>query len=289
MNIHPTAIVDSSARLGPDVVIGPYAVVGADVEIGARTRIGPHVVVLDHVRVGEDCDIHAHAVLGDVPQDLKFRGVISYVIIGPGCVIREGVTIHRGTDEGSATVVGARCYLMANSHVAHNCRLGDRVIMANGALLAGDVQVGDGAIISGNAVVHQFTRIGSLAMLSGGAAVGQDVLPFCTVAAAERNRVGGVNIIGMRRAGFTAEQRRQVRRAFEIVFRSGLSLREAVERLRAEFPDGPAATWAPFIEGARRGICRWRPRRGRRATRDAEEFENELASDMEGGYQGLPR
>lgn len=255
MSIHPTAVIDPTARIDDAAEIGPYAVIGAEVEIGPRCRIGPHAAVLDYVRLGEGCDVYAHAVLGGTPQDLKFRGVVSYVDIGPGCVIREGATVHRGTREGTATVVGRNCFLMANSHVGHNARLGEGVILANGALLAGDVEVGDRAFLSGNVVVHQFVRIGPMAMLAGGCAIGLDVLPCCTTVAAERNRIAGLNVVGMRRAGVGPEERRLVRRAFEIVFRSGFNRLRILERLRTECVRGPAAEWADFIEGSRRGVC----------------------------------
>ncbi len=259
MNIHPTAVVHPDAKLGRDVEIGPGAVIGPGVVVGDRCRIGPHAVLLERVILAAGCRVHAHAVLGDVPQDLKFRGVDSRVEIGERCVIREGVTIHRGTHEGSATVIGPDCFLMANSHVAHNCRLGAGVILANGVLLAGDVEVGDRAFLSGNVIVHQFTRIGGLAMIGGGAGIGLDILPGCTAAGVERNRVAGLNWVGLRRAGVTPEERLQLRAAFRLVFQSGLPIDEVVRRLRSEFTSGLAASWAAFIEGSRRGICRrWR-------------------------------
>ncbi|MCX7818934.1 MAG: acyl-ACP--UDP-N-acetylglucosamine O-acyltransferase [Kiritimatiellae bacterium] len=269
MSIHPTAIVHPRAELGNDVEIGPGAVIGPHVVVGDRCRIGPYAVLLEHVRLGPDCRIHAHAVLGDVPQDLKFRGADSHVEIGERCVIREGVTIHRGTHAGSATVIGPGCFLMANSHVAHNCRLGAGVILANGVLLAGDVEIGDRAFLSGNVIVHQFTRIGALAMIGGGAGIGLDILPGCTAAGVERNRVAGLNLVGLRRAGVTPEERQQLRAAFRLVFQSGRPLAEVMERLRTDFTEGLAATWAAFIEGSRRGICR----RCRRRREDADEAD----------------
>jgi len=255
VSIHPTAVIDPGAELGRDVTVGPFAVIGRGCAIGDGCRIGPHATVLEYVKLGPNCRVHSHAVLGDVPQDLKFKDVPSFVEAGADCVFREGVTVHRGTHENSATVLGRGCFLMANSHVAHNGKIGDFVIMANGALLAGDVQVGDRAFISGNAVVHQFTRIGALAMLSGNAGIGKDVLPYCTVAGVRRNVVAGLNVVGMRRAGFAPADRITVKRAFDIVFRSGLNIHQALERLRAECNTGPAAAWIPFIEQSRRGIC----------------------------------
>ena len=254
--LHPTAVIDPSARLADGVRVGPYCVIGEDVIVGEGCQLGPHAVLLPHTRLGARCRVHAHAVLADWPQDLKFKGVLSRVEVGDECVIREGVTIHRGTHENSATVIGRGCFLMANSHVAHNVTLGDGVILANGALLAGDVQVGDRAFISGNVVIHQFTRIGRLAMLSGLSGIGMDVLPFCTTAGVMRNTIAGLNIVGMRRAGLSPAERLEVKCAFKIVFRSGLGLKETIEALRREFTSGPASEWADFIAGSRRGICR---------------------------------
>ena len=255
MPIHPTAIVDSKAELGTGVGIGPYAVIGPDVRIGDGCEIGPHAVLHRWTRLGAGCRVHAHAVLGDLPQDLKFAGVESYVEIGPETVVREGVTIHRGTKNLSSTVVGRGCYLMVNSHLGHNVRIGDHVILANGVLLAGDTEVGDRAFLSGNVIVHQFTRIGRLAMISGGGGIGKDVPPFCMTAGVQRNTVAGLNIVGMRRAGFGGPDRLQVKRAFELLYRSGLNTSQALERMRAEFTTGPAAEWVPFIEQSRRGVC----------------------------------
>jgi UDP-N-acetylglucosamine acyltransferase len=211
--------------------------------------------VLRNVTIGPNCRIHAGAVIGDLPQDLAFQPAETFVRIGAGCVIREHVTIHRGTKPGTATVVGDGCYLMANSHLGHNVRLGNRVIVANGALLAGYVDVDDEAFISGNVVIHQFVRIGRLAMLSGGCAIGKDVPPFCTTVAAERNRIGGLNTVGMRRAGLSPAERAQVKRAFTLLYRSHLNVSQALERMGHEFTNGPAADIVAFVGASRRGIC----------------------------------
>lgn len=262
MSVHATALVDPAARLGPGVEIGPLAVIGPDVEIGAGCRIGPHVVVHRYTQLGPRCVVHAGAVLGDTPQDLAFREAESRVRIGAETELREGVTVHRGTKPGTETVIGERCLLMANSHVGHNTQLGREVIMANGVLLAGYVTVGDRAFLSGNALVHQFCRIGRLALLSGGCAVSKDVPPFCVIGTITFNRVSGLNVVGMRRAGLTPTERLAVKRAFRILYREGLSVRQALPRLRAGFPDGPAAEFATFIEASRRGICGLEPGAG---------------------------
>lgn len=256
MQIHPTAIVDAGTRLGAQVEIGPYAVLGADVVIGDGTRIGPHAVVHPHTTLGRDCSVHAHAVLGDTPQDFAFKPDIrSFVRVGDGVTIREHVTIHRGTKPDTATEVGDGCFLMAGAHLAHNVRLGRRVLLANNALLAGYVEVGDGAFISGGVVIHQFTRIGRLALLSGNAGIGKDIPPFCIAAGVHLNTIAGLNVIGLRRAGFTPDQRRQIKRAFDLLYRAGLNFRAVPEAIRSEFADGPALEIADFVAASRRGVC----------------------------------
>lgn len=256
MHIHPTALIDPGAQLGAHVRVGPYAVVANDVTVGDDTAIGPHAVVHPYTTIGCGCSVHAHAVLGDLPQDLAFKVENrSFVRIGDGVTIREHVTIHRGTKPDTVTEVGDGCFLMAGAHLAHNVKLGRRVLMANNALLAGYVDVGDGAFISGGAVVHQFTRIGRLALLSGLSGIGKDVPPFCICHGVTRNQVAGLNVIGMRRAGIDAEGRKQIKRAFELLYRSGLNFRVVPAAIRAEFAEGPALEFAAFVEASKRGVC----------------------------------
>jgi UDP-N-acetylglucosamine acyltransferase len=249
-------VIESGARIGQNVTIGPFSVIERDVVIGDRSVLGPHVHVLGHATIGEACRIHAGAVIGDLPQDLGFKDEVSYVRIGRQCVIREHVTIHRGTKAGTVTEVGNQCFLMAHSHVAHNAKLGDRVIMANGALLAGYVEVGDRAFISGNAGVHQFCRIGTTAMIGGGAIVTKDVPPYCTVRTNSLNAVVGLNAVGMRRAGLSTEERMGVKRVFGLLYRSGLNVTQAMSRIRDEYPTGVGQLFADFVEQSHRGICR---------------------------------
>lgn len=256
MNIHSTAIVNSKAELGANVTVGPFCVIDADVKIGANTRIGPHVTILPFTSIGAGCTIHACAVLGDLPQDLAFKDAASYVRIGANCTIREGVTIHRGTKPETETVTGEGCYLMANSHLAHNVRLGNQVVLANGALLAGYVEVGERAFISGNAVVHQFCRIGKLAMISGNSAISKDVPPFCTVRGA-RNSIAGLNVVGLKRAGFGVPERLAVKRAFHVLYQSGLNVSQATAKIRADSPFGAVLEFCEFVEQSKRGICRF--------------------------------
>jgi UDP-N-acetylglucosamine acyltransferase len=271
MNIHPTALVDPAASLDPQVTVGPFAVIERDVQIGTGSVIGPRASVLRYSRIGCNCRIHAGAVIGDVPQDLAFKEQVSHVRIGDGCVIREYVTIHRGTKPDTVTELGNECFLMACSHVGHNCKLGNQVILANGVLLAGYVEVGERAFISGNAVVHQFVRIGRLAMLGGLAAISKDVPPFCTARSITPNAIMCLNIVGLRRAGFTPEGRLAVKRAFKVLYQSGLNVRQAVAQLRQEFPaDSPASDIAEFVAGSKRGICRLYARAGTSSDEAAE-------------------
>ncbi len=255
MSIHPTAIIESGAQLGQNVRVGPYAFIERGAQVGDGCSIGPHAVIYRYTTLGPNCRVHACAVLGDLPQDVAFKDEPSYVKIGADCVLREGVTIHRGTKAETATVVGDGCFLMVNSHLGHNVQLGKGVIMANGSLLAGYVEVGDRAFISGNAVVHQFVRIGRLAMLSGGSGIGKDVPPFCTVHGIARNSIAGMNIVGMRRAGLGLEDRKQVKEAFRILYRSGLNTSQAVERMEQTFRSGVGLEFLEFVKASHRGIC----------------------------------
>ncbi len=256
MTIHPTAQIDPGAELGPGVTVGPFAVIEKEVTIGEGTQIGPHACVLRHTTLGRNCRVHAGAIIGDLPQDVGFKGGVSYVRIGNGTLIREHVTIHRGTEEGTATEIGDDCMIMATAHLAHNVRLGNRVLVVSGALLAGHVQVDDRAFISGNVVVHQFTRIGRLAMLGGACGVSRDVPPFCTVKPLGTNDLLGLNIVGLRRAGVGPEDRLALKKAFHLWFRSGLNLRQATQEVRRQLGSCPAVMeMADFIDATRRGIC----------------------------------
>lgn len=253
--IHPMACVDPGAELDDDVVVGPFSYIADRVRIGAGSRLGPHVTVLSQTTLGQRCRVHAGAVLGDLPQDLSYDGAESFVDIGDDCVIREGVTIHRGSKEGTRTQVGDGCYLMANSHLAHNVVLGPRVILANGVLLAGHVRVGERAFLSGNAMVHQFARVGRLAILGGGSGATKDVPPFMILHGAELNHVVGINVIGMRRAGIDSRTRLDIKAAFRVLYRSGLNTAQAVARLRETYSEGPAVEICEFVESSKRGIC----------------------------------
>lgn len=229
MSIHPTAIIDPHAEIDPTAEIGAYAVIAGHVRIGPRTVIYPHAYLTGWTTIGADCQVHPGAVIGHQPQDVSYDGSETYCRVGDGCVIREGASIHRGTKPGSETTVGRNCMMMANSHIGHNCRVGDGVKMVNGSLLAGYVEVGDNAFIGGIAGVHQFARIGELVMIAGGSPVRMDVPPFFLVD--EFGACAGVNVVGMRRAGMTADERRDVKNAFRVLYRSGKMFRAAVDAL----------------------------------------------------------
>lgn len=261
--VHPTAIVDSAAELGDDVEIGPYAVVESGARIADRARIMAFTYVASACDIGPDCEIHVGAVLGGAPQVRNVHGSGGRLEIGARTVIREGVTIHRALRPGDATVIGRDVLLLAGSHVAHDCRIGDGATIANGALLAGDVTIGEGAFLSGNVLVHQHVRIGPLAMISGQARVLKDVPPFAIVAGS--SKVCGLNVVGMRRAGMSREQRGNASSAYALVYRSGLNVSQATARLRELPASAERDAWLAFIEASTRGLCGARHRHAPRA------------------------
>lgn len=253
--IHNTAVIESGAVIGKNVSIGAFSYIDNDVVIADGCKIGPHVTVLRHTTLGENCKVHAGAVLGDLPQDMGFNDEDSYVKIGSGCVIREGVTIHRGTKPGTSTEIGNGCFLMAFSHCAHNVRLGNNVILANGALLAGYVEVGDRAFVSGNVVIHQFVKIGRLAMLGGACGLSKDVPPFCMTRPMAANDIVGMNLVGLKRAGLKPEERVDVKKVFKVLFFSGMNTTQAVAEIKQSFQSALAMEICTFVEAAQRGIC----------------------------------
>jgi len=253
MKIHPTAIISDGARLGAGITVGPYAVVESETIIGDRTEIRAHACVKRFTTLGEDNVIYEGAIIGGEPQDLGFSPCESLLRIGDRCSIREGVTIHRGTQAGSATVIGDDCYLMAYAHVAHNCRLGDRVILANNVALAGYVEVSDRVFISGGVVVHQFCRLGRLAMIGGNSKIVQDCLPFVTTDGMP-GRARGLNIVGLRRAGFKASEVQALKEAYRLLLRAGLPLDEALRQL-AGFSDANVNELIEFARRSKRGFC----------------------------------
>jgi UDP-N-acetylglucosamine acyltransferase len=251
--IHSTAIIHPKAKLDATVQVGPFAVIDAGVELGANCVVGPHVYLTGETKIGAGNRFHAGCVIGDAPQDLKYQNEPTRLRIGDQNVFREHVTVHRSNKTAEDTVIGSHNFFMANSHVAHNCAVGDHVILANGALLGGHAVVQDRAFISGNCLVHQFTRVGTLALMQGGAAISQDLPPF-TIAQRE-NEICGLNVVGLRRAGFTAEQRLELKRLYHLLFCGGKNLREALAGARKDFSSPPAKTFLDFIAGAKRGVC----------------------------------
>ena len=251
--IHPTAIIHPKAKLDSTVQVGPFAVIDEGVELGADCVVGPHVYLTGLTTIGARNQFHAGCVIGDAPQDLKYNGVPTRLRIGDHNVFREHVTVHRSTKLDAETIIGSHTFFMANAHVAHNCVVGDRAILANGALLGGYAVVQDRAFISGNCLVHQFTRVGTLAMMQGGSGVSQDVPPFTV--ALRVNEIRGLNVVGLRRAGFTPEQRTELKRLYHLLFRSGKSLRAAAAEARKKFTSAPATNMLEFVAEARRGVC----------------------------------
>ena len=251
--IHPTAIVDPQADIDPTAEIGPYAVIEGRAHVGPRTRILAHAIVTGGSELGADNVVHPGAVIGDVPQDVAFEGAESFVRIGHGNVFREHSTVHRGTRPGSETVIGDRNYFMQNSHVAHNCRIGNDAIVAGGALLSGYVELGDRGFVSGNCVVHQFVRIGRLALLRGLSRTSRDVPPFCIMDGT--HTVRAVNLVGLRRAGLSAESARAIRDAFKTLFLRRRNLWLAVGELEAAESSPEVRELVEFIRTSKRGVC----------------------------------
>ncbi len=255
--IHPTAIIDPRAQIDTSVEVGPYTIIKNNVQIGKGTVIGSHVSIDPFVTIGEDCRIFQYASVGATPQDLKYKGEETYLKIGRGTVIREFATINRGTEGGGGiTEVGEDNFLMAYTHVAHDCKTGKRVILANNATLAGHVVIGDYATVGGLVAIHQFVRIGDFAYIGGKSAVVKDVPPY-VIAAGDRASLRGLNSVGMQRSGITAEAVSSLKKAYRIVFRIGLTLNEAVERLKAEVNPLPeVVNFIKFIQASSRGITR---------------------------------
>ena len=253
MNVHPTSIISPDARLGAGISVGPYAVIEEDTEIGEGCDIRAHAVIKRFTTLGPANAVHEGAVLGGEPQDLGFVDCRSYLRIGSNNRIREGVTMHRGTQPESATVVGSECFIMANAHVAHNCRLGDGVIIANNVALAGYVDIEDQVVVSGGVVVHQFCRIGRLAMIGGNSKIVQDCLPFVITDGAP-GRARGINVVGLRRAAFKSGGVQSLKEAYRVLLRSGLSLSEALARLE-DFGDPQVSHLIDFVRNSTRGFC----------------------------------
>lgn len=251
--IHPTAIIHAKAKLDSTVSVGPFAVIDEGVELGANCVVGPHVYLTGQTKIGAGNKFHAGGVIGDAPQDLKYKNEPTGLRIGQNNIFREHVTIHRSNKPEEDTIIGSRNFFMQHSHVAHNCAIGDDAILAGGALLAGHVTVQDRAFISGNCLVHQFTRVGTLAMMQGGSAISRDLPPFCV--ALRENEMCGLNIVGLRRANVPPEQRLELKKLYHLLFRGGKNLCEALAGVQKQFAGSAAKTLLSFVAEAKRGLC----------------------------------
>jgi len=254
-DIHPTAVIHPGAQIEAGASVGPFAFIGEDARIGAGTVVGAHAVV-EFATLGKNNRLHPGCFVGTPPQDLKYKGERTRLALGDDNTVREGVTLNRGTTATGETRIGSHCLFMANSHVGHDCRVGDRVILVNSVALAGHVEVADCAILGGMAGVHQFVRIGRFCMIGAGSMVGKDVPPFCTCQG-DRATLRGLNLIGLRRAGFAHSAVSAVKAAYKTLFLSGLRLEEALAQLRASKPGPEVAELLSFIEGiGKRGVMR---------------------------------
>lgn len=253
-HVHPTAVIEAGATVGEGTEVGPFAVIETGAVIGDRCRIGSHAVIRGSTRMGNRNQVFEGAVIGGPPQDLKYRESESFVRIGDDNVFRECVTIHKATGEGAATRIGNHCFLMACAHVAHECVLGDRVIMANNVALAGHVEIEEGAFLSGGVVVHQFSRVGRYSMTGGNSKVEKDVLPYFLVDGVPA-RTRGLNIVGLKRAGYSNDAMRSLKRAHRILFHTEGLLRDKVIALcRIDSPE--IRLLSEFIGRSQRGFCR---------------------------------
>lgn len=268
MTIHPTAIVSTKAEIGEGVTIAPYVVVEDDVVIGEGCDVASHVVIKQFTTVGKRNRIAEHAVLGGLPQDVSFKGEKSFLTIGDDNLIREFVTVHRGSSEGKETRIGSRNFIMVGVHIAHDCIVGDDNIFANGVALAGHIQVEDHVFFSSNVGAHQFVRFGRYAMVGGKSKIVQDVLPFFTTDG-NPPYVHGLNIVGLRRAGFSLEQRQALKRAYTLLLRSGLFLEDALDVL-ARLNDDNVNHLINFIRGSKRGFIRAQQKRRKQIEEDDE-------------------
>ncbi|HUC40250.1 MAG TPA: acyl-ACP--UDP-N-acetylglucosamine O-acyltransferase [Gemmatimonadales bacterium] len=252
--IHRTALIDPTAELGADVSVGPYCVIGPKVTVAERSTIAAHAVLERNTRVGEGVKIGYGTVIGNDPQDLKYKGEETWVEIGSGTIIREYSTINRGSTATGKTTIGERCFLMTYVHIAHDCAIGNDVIIANGVQMAGHVIVSDRASISGLVPIHQFVRIGTYAFVGGASRVNQDVPPY-TKAAGNPVHLYGLNSVGLQRAGFSPELKLALKRAYRLVFNSDLTVSQGIARARAELPQVPEVeTFLQFIEATQRGV-----------------------------------
>jgi len=257
VTVHPTALVEPGAELAAGVQVGAYAIVGSQVRVGFRTCVGSHTILEGRTEIGADCRIGSHVIIGAPPQDVKYHGEPTRLVIGDRTLVREFATIHRASTGGSGvTSIGPESFIMAYAHVAHDCQLGERVIMANQASLAGHVEIGRCAVIGGMSGVHQFVRIGEYAFLGACSAVLQDIPPFVK-AQGNRAKPFGLNVVGLRRHGASAEAIQALKQAYRIVFLSGLNTSQALAQLEQELSGTPEVRrFVDFIKRSQRGISK---------------------------------
>jgi len=253
--IHPTAIIEKGAEIADDAAIGPYCVIGGNVAVGAGTRLISHITVDGHTTLGSSCTIHPFVSLGGSPQDITYRGEETTCLVGDNNVIREYVTVNRGTKSSGTTRVGNNNFIMAYSHIAHDCVVGSNVIMPNCATLAGHVHVDDFATLGGLCAIHQYCRVGKYAFVSGLTGVPKDVPPF-VMAAGSRATLYGLNVVGLERRGFSREEIATLKKAYRILFRSSLSLQASLEQIEEELDGERVRELVTFIRASERGICR---------------------------------
>ena len=254
--IHPTAIIEPGTIIGGNVTIGPYTVIERDVEIGDGSVIGSHVILGEGTRIGKGCRVFKGAAVGLEPQDKKYAGEKTLTIIGDGTVLREFVTVNRGTSAGGETRIGANCWIMAYSHIAHDCVLGDGVTTSNNLAMAGHVTVGNFVTIGGVVAIHQFVRIGDYAMVGAFGLLVTDVVPYA-LTGSDPVRVAGVNKVGLERRGFSLEQTTNIKRAYKILFREELPLNDAISKLETEYPDSAEVkNIVDFVKNSQRGFLR---------------------------------
>ncbi|MDX1778800.1 MAG: acyl-ACP--UDP-N-acetylglucosamine O-acyltransferase [Thermodesulfobacteriota bacterium] len=255
--IHKTALIDGKAELDSGVEVGPYSIIGPNVKIGKNTKIGPHVIIDQWTQIGEGCNIFQFSSIGAAPQDLKYCGEESWVIMGNNNTLRESVTINRGTSQsGGKTIIGNNNFFMAYCHVAHDCRIGNHVILANAATLAGHIQIEDHAIVGGLVGVHQFVRLGCHSIIGGGSGVNKDIPPY-TMANGQRAKLYGLNLVGLKRHNFSQDVLRDLKKAYRLILRSNQTLEKSIERAQAEVPHSLEVDhFIDFIKSSERGITR---------------------------------
>ncbi len=264
VKIHPTAVIHSEAQLDENAEIGPYCVIGEDVSIGSHTCVGPHCVI-EFAQIGKGNHFTASVFVGMPPQDFSYKGEKTKIVIGDNNIMREGVSLHRGTKSTFRTEIGSGCMFMANSHIGHDCKVGSGVVMVNSSAAAGHVEIEDKVIISGMAAMHQFIRVGALVMLSGGSMAVQDIPPYC-IAQGDRAKLVGLNLVGLRRAGISRDSIKDIKEAYKTLFLSGLALKDAVAKLKARALSPEAVHMVEFCEKTKRGLAR--PRMIKEATED---------------------